>query len=595
MKVERHTRRSALCDHIAHPARRLHNCQGDDAVMPAENATSEQMGQKRAVIIGAGPAGLTAAYEFVTRSDVHPVVFEADDIVGGLSRTVNYRGNRIDIGGHRFFSKSQWVMNWWRNILPVQGPQSLDPATSPGILPCAAAVSPAPDGPDPAMTEHVLLVRRRLSRILHRRKFFDYPLSLSTATVRKLGLARMVRIGISYARAVLSPIRPEKSLQDFLINRFGRELYLTFFKDYTHKLWGVPCDEIKPEWGAQRIKGLSIWRAVTHALRSVLKGPATRGKVETSLIDRFLYPKYGPGQMWEQVAEIVQSKGGELHLQHEIIGLEWGGDRITSVSARSRVTGEVSIYPCDYVISTMPVKELIASLTPAAPPEVTEVASGLLYRDFITIGVLLNKMRVPDNSDHRETHQRIIRDNWVYVQENDVRLGRIQVFNNWSPFLVNDPDTVWLGLEYYCAENDSLWSMPDPELITFATAELAAIQLCHEEDVIDGVVLRMPKAYPAYFGTYDRFQVVRQFADSIENLFLVGRNGMHRYNNQDHSMLTARVAVETILSGSMNKEKIWKVNTEQEYHEESGSRREETAASPQTRKEDQAQAVTGTR
>jgi len=516
---------------------------------------------KTAIIAGAGPAGLTSAHELLARTDVKPVVFELDTQVGGISKTINYRGNRMDLGGHRFFSKSDWVMNWWQNLLPVAaGEDTADLALT--YQGQTRQFSPGAAGE--ASADEVMLVRSRLSRIYYRRKFFDYPLKLNLATVTNLGLGYMTGVGLSYVNARLFPRRNEASLEDFLVNRFGDRLYRTFFKDYTEKVWGVPCDQISAEWGAQRIKGLSISKAIGHALLKPFRSlsDTRQKKTETSLIERFLYPKFGPGQMWEVAAARMQSRGGELHLQHRIVELHTEGRRVAAVSVRDERSGAITRRPCDYFISTMPVKDLTALLQPP-DPEVARLAGALPYRDFMTVGLLVRKMR-PTGKGAGATA--MPPDNWIYVQEPDVKLGRLQIFNNWSPYLVADPNTVWLGLEYFCNEGDQLWSMRDSEFIDFAARELAKIGLIDLEDVLDGTVVRVPKAYPAYFGEYRGIGRVRAFLDEWSNVYPVGRNGMHRYNNQDHSMLAAKAAVDSIVAGT-DKSAIWAVNAEDEYHE----------------------------
>lgn len=516
--------------------------------------------KKTALIIGAGPAGLTAALELLRRSDITPIVLEADTQVGGISRTVNHLGNRIDIGGHRFFSKSDWVMNWWKEILPVQ-------ADGLGAVRIAyqnksREVEVAPvAGADP---DRALLLRGRLSRIYYLRRFFDYPIKLSINTLGNLGPVRVVKIGVSYAWARLFPRKPERSLEDFLVNRFGRQLYLTFFKDYTEKVWGVPCHEISAEWGAQRIKGLSVSAAVKHALRKLLG--AGQKTVNTSLIERFLYPKFGPGQMWEEVANQVRGKGGDIRFGHQVRGLRLENGRVAAVRAWDVAAGQEVEFACDYAFSTMPVRDLVRGMNDV-PVEVREVAEALLYRDFITVGLLAKKMRANPQSRSVNTNN-MPPDNWIYIQENDVKVGRLQIFNNWSPAMISDPSKVWMGLEYFCNEGDALWSLSDDELKALGKREMAKIGLLDEVDVEDAVVIRMPKAYPAYFGGYARFDVIREYLDDIVNLFPVGRNGMHRYNNQDHSMLTAKLAVDNILVGITTKDNIWAVNVDDDYHEE---------------------------
>jgi protoporphyrinogen oxidase len=515
-----------------------------------------------AVIAGAGPAGLTAAIELLRNTDIQPIVFEMGEQVGGISRTVNYRGNRMDLGGHRFFSKSDWVMNWWQSMLPVATGSTADEASF-RLAYQGAARTFSPATPAGADGDEVLLIRSRLSRIFYRRRFFDYPLKLNLPTLINLGLPYTAAIAASYIAARLKPRRPELTLEDFLVNRFGDTLYRTFFKDYTQKVWGVPCSQISAEWGAQRIKGLSISKAIGHALSKPFRMRDTAQKsTETSLVERFLYPKLGPGQMWEHVARRVTAGGGEVHLRHKVVSLHRDGERITAVDVRDETTGAVRRTACDQLISTMPVKELAGLLQPE-DPNVLRIASQLPYRDFLTAGLLVRGMR----GGHIGAANGMPPDNWIYIQEPDVKLGRLQVFNNWSPALVADPSTIWLGLEYFCAEGDELWNMTDGAFLSFAAGELAKIGLIALEDVLDGTVVRVPKAYPAYFGSYREIGRVRSWLDTFTNLYPVGRNGMHRYNNQDHSMLAAKAAVDCIVRGTADKSALWAVNVEDEYHE----------------------------
>ncbi|WP_043328582.1 NAD(P)/FAD-dependent oxidoreductase [Curvibacter gracilis] len=509
------------------------------------------------VIIGAGPAGLTAARELQRAGCMNVTVLEADQQVGGISRTVNYKGNRIDIGGHRFFSKSDWVMKWWAQVLPV----SVAPGADMGHLQYRGMsrqelpdlTSAEPDGED----GDVMLLRDRLSRIYYNKQFFDYPLKLNLASLRKLGVQKTVSFGVSYAWAKLRPIRNEKSLEDFLINRFGHRLYRQFFKEYTEKVWGVPCHEISAEWGAQRIKSLSIWSAVWHALRDLL-GLGQGQVAQTSLIEKFIYPKLGPGQMWEAVAREFVAAGGHLYMGYRANQLVLRNGRVSVVKATS-TEGQTLMLPCANVISTMPIKELVESLPTDWAPQAAQVARNLQYRDFITVGLLYDapSLTVP------------LKDNWIYIQEPGVQVGRVQVFNNWSPYMVARPETVWMGLEFFCKESDPLWQMSDEDLKRLAQSEMHQIGLTAVPAALDAVVIRVPKAYPGYFGSaYAQFDDLRAELDAIENLFLVGRNGMHRYNNQDHSMLTAKRAVELILEGRHDKQSIWDINVDDEYHEE---------------------------
>jgi protoporphyrinogen oxidase len=540
---------------------------------PATGSRAPRDQGKIALIIGAGPAGLTAALEFLKQSGIKPIVIEASMEIGGISRTVRYKGNRMDIGGHRFFSKSDRVMKWWLEQMPIEE----------GAADCAISyqnqsrpVAGLPAHAQASDPDLVMLVRPRKSRIYFLRKFFDYPITLTADTLGKLGIIRTIKIGFSYAGSRMRRIRPEKSLEDFLINRFGKQLYLTFFKKYTEKVWGTSCREISAEWGAQRIKGLSLTGAVKHFLKKKFgkreAGVAQKG-TDTSLIERFIYPKFGPGQLWEHVAETIVDRGGEIHMGLKAVSLRADGNRIVSVGAAGE-DGRVHTFAADYVFSTMPVRELISAIEGGGteiPSNVKYVSEGLIYRDFITIGILIDKLALcePDGG--------LLKDNWIYIQEPDVMVGRVQIFNNWSPYLTV-PGKVWIGLEYFCYETDPLWTMPDDELKKFGAAELEKIGMLKACEVLDAHVVRVPKTYPAYFGTYNRFDELRAFTDSFENLFLIGRNGMHKYNNQDHSMLTAMQAVENVIQGVTSKENIWSINTEQDYHEQKASSSEPAGA-----------------
>jgi protoporphyrinogen oxidase len=521
------------------------------------------MRQGTAIIVGAGPAGLTAAIELQRRSGIKPIVLEASHEIGGISRTIRYKGNRMDIGGHRFFSKSDRVMRWWLDLIPVeagsnQGGQ-LRYRGRQRDVPAATSV------PNPQTDDLVMLVRQRKSRIYFLRRFFDYPISLTAATFRNMGLVRTARCGISYMRSALFPRRQERSLEDFIINRFGRQLYLTFFKSYTEKVWGVPCQEISAEWGAQRIKGLSLKGVVAHFLKKNFGakqlGDIAQKQTETSLIEKFLYPKLGPGQLWEHAAGLIRKARGEIHLGIHVDRINVEGNKVVSVEGINK-SGEREYYAGDYFFSTMPVRDLIRAISAPVPPEVSQVSEGLMYRDFITVGLLAGKLTVTEKDGSP------LKDNWIYIQEPDVLVGRLQIFNNWSPWLVDGQNKVWIGLEYFCNDTDPLWRLSDEEMAKFAISEVAKIGILKAEDVEDFHVVHVPKTYPAYFGSYDRFDVIRNFTDCLENLFLVGRNGMHKYNNQDHSMLTAMTAVENIVNGVTTKDNIWAINTEMEYHEE---------------------------
>jgi protoporphyrinogen oxidase len=422
-----------------------------------------------------------------------------------------------------------------------------------------------------------MLVRQRKSRIYFLRKFFAYPIQLTSDTLRNLGVKRVLRIGFSYLKTLLFPPKRVENLEQFFISRFGKELYLTFFKSYTEKVWGVPCEEISAEWGAQRIKGLSIKNTLLHLAKKLGKRSSDlrQKDTETSLIEQFLYPKLGPGQLWEVVAEKVKALGGEIRTHQEVTSIHTDQGRITAVSVRGPDGVERQVAG-NYFFSTMPIKELVSGLQAAVPAKVSEVSSNLQYRDFITVGLLVKKLSVRDRGNPTGR----IQDNWIYIQEPEVLAGRLQIFNNWSPYMVKDPETVWIGVEYFCYETDSMWNLPDTEMASLAARELERIAIIESQDVIDFKVIRMPKTYPAYFGVYNRFEEVRSYLDAFPNLFLVGRNGMHKYNNQDHSMLTAMTAVDNIIEGRTDKSNIWEVNTERDYHEEKAAPSPTTPATP---------------
>lgn len=520
---------------------------------------------KTAIIIGAGPAGLTAAYELLERTDIIPILLEKSGDIGGIAKTVNYKGNRIDMGGHRFFSKSDRVMNWWLSFMPVDA--SADSGITIRYQQQERTLNTS-TGATPRDTDHVMLVRNRLSRIYFLRKFFSYPIQLSFQTLHSLGVKRTAAIIFSYLKARILPRKEEETLEHFLVNRFGYQLYDLFFRDYTEKVWGVPCNRISAEWGAQRIKNISLSKVLAHAILPGKKnGDIAQKSTETSLIEKFLYPKFGPGQLWEAVAKDIEARGGKILMHQDVKRLTQSNNRIQSITSVNSTNGEEQLLEGDYFFSTMPVQELIAGLSGDIPQQVREVASGLQYRDFITVGILLKRLTSADPETGRQ-YTLDLKDNWIYIQEKDVKVGRLQLFGNWSPYMVKDPSTTWIGMEYFCNETDAFWQMPDEAIRDLAISELCTIGLAQKEDVLDAVVLRLEKTYPAYFGTYNRFDEIRKFTDQIPNLFLIGRNGMHKYNNSDHSMLTAMVAVDNICSGITDKSNLWQINTEQEYHEE---------------------------
>jgi protoporphyrinogen oxidase len=423
--------------------------------------------------------------------------------------------------------------------------------------------------PDPEKEDQVMLQRPRISRIYFRRNFFPYPIGITLKIAWRLGLLNTALIGFSYIKAQMFPRKDETYLDAFMINRFGMRLYKTFFEDYTEKVWGVPCSQIRADWGAQRIKGLSLRRAIVHAVKDLLSSEFAKAQEEreTSLITRFFYPKFGPGQMWETVAMQLDVCGGEVRMHHKVVGIRHVDGVVVSATVENTETGETQEIECDYFFSTMPVKHLIAGMNPEPPQDVQDVAKGLIYRDFLTVGLLLKKLHVQEKG---KKPQDDVPDNWIYVQDRGVKVGRIQIFNNWSPYMVSDSSTKWIGLEYFVDEGDELWVKKDEDMIAQGISEMEEIGFIQKEDVLDACVLRMLKAYPAYFGTYDQLDIIENYSLEFSNLFLIGRNGMHRYNNQDHSMLTAMTAVDNIAAGITDHKNIWEVNAERVYHEEKG-------------------------
>ena len=505
---------------------------------------------KNAIIIGAGPAGLSAAHELLSRGngEWRVTIVEATDAIGGISRTLTHNGNRFDIGPHRFFSKSDEVNALWDRLLPPQGAPARDD------IELGRSCTLRAGGPDPEKTDRVMLRRHRLTRIYYLRHFFDYPISIKPATFIAMGLWRTWKAGWSYLYSAVFK-RPEKSLEDFYINRFGKVLYSMFFEDYTEKLWGIHPSNISPEWGAQRVKGLSLWKAVLNVF--IPKG----GRKETSLIEEFSYPKLGSGQFWETLAAEVVRMGGEIRHGFKVCAFKTEGGKIVSV-----ISDRGEVLACDAVFSSMPIKDLVAAFG-GVPVDVTRVASALPYRDLITVNLLVDRLSLRNDTKFPTLGQ-YIPDVWIYVQERCVRMGRLEIYNNFSPYLVQDPkNRVWLAVEYFCSEGDAFWSMPDEAFVEKCVGELRTAGIFDENTrVYDRVHTRTLKAYPAYFGSYAEFGKVRAWLDGFANLYCIGRNGQHRYNNMDHSMLCGMEAARALL-GLSDKAALWDVNTEKEYHE----------------------------
>ena len=512
--------------------------------------------KKKVVIIGAGPAGLSAAYELSKSNDFDITVLELEKFVGGISRTAYYNGNRMDVGGHRFFTKVERVSDLWHEIMPLQGSPSVDDKILNRNIPLVE------NGPDPEKEDVVMLKRHRVSRIYFLKKFFDYPISMKPRTFANMGFGRTMKAGFGYLGSCIHK-RKENSLEDFYINRFGKPLYQLFFESYTEKLWGVHPSKLSADWGAQRVKGLSLskafWNAITKPFRKKDK------KVETSLIEQFEYPKFGPGQLYTLLADSLIKKGVNIVYNSEVNKIVLNKEhQISEVICKDGKS-----YKADYFVSSMPIKDLFVALgKDAVDSEAYDTAVNLPYRDFITVGLLLDKLKIK-NKTKIPTINELVPDTWIYVQERDVTMGRMQLFNNWSPYMVADPlNTVWMGLEYFCSEGDEMWNSNDADFINMAIDELIRMGIIESKDnVLDATRLKVKKAYPAYFGSYDHFDLVRKELDNISNLYCVGRNGQHRYNNMDHSMLTGLIAADYIKEGNVDKTALWEVNTEKEYHE----------------------------
>ena len=512
--------------------------------------------KKKVVIIGAGPAGLSTAYELAKSDDFDITVLELEKFVGGISRTAYYNGNRMDVGGHRFFTKVERVSDLWHEIMPLQGQPSIDDKILNRNIPLVE------NGPDPEKEDIVMLKRHRVSRIYFLKKFFDYPISMKPRTFANMGFGRTLKAGFGYIGSCIHK-RKENSLEDFYINRFGKPLYQLFFESYTEKLWGVHPSKLSADWGAQRVKGLSLskafWNAITKPFRKKNK------KVETSLIEQFEYPKYGPGQLYTLLADSLVKKGVNIVYNSEVNKILLNKDhQISEVICKDGKS-----YKADYFVSSMPIKDLFIALgTEVVDSEAYDTAVNLPYRDFITVGLLLDKLKIKNKTKIPAVND-LVPDTWIYVQERDVTMGRMQLFNNWSPYMVADPlNTVWMGLEYFCSEGDEMWNSSDSDFINMAIDELVRMGIIEsKENVLDATRLKVKKAYPAYFGSYDHFDLVRKELDSISNLYCIGRNGQHRYNNMDHSMLTGLIAADYIKEGNTDKTALWEVNTEKEYHE----------------------------
>ena len=505
--------------------------------------------QKIAIIIGAGPAGLTAAYKLLKETDIKPIIYEESNVIGGISQTFEYKGNRMDIGGHRFFTKNDLVMDVWKELMKPQGAPALDEKLLNENKQYEGKA-------DPEKEDDVFLTRRRVSRIYYLGKFFDYPISMKPRTFLNMGFFRTMSAGFGYIHSCIFK-KKEDSLENFYINRFGKPLYNMFFKDYTTKVWGRSPKEISPDWGAQRVKGLSLMKTFVSALTKPFRKKSS--KVETSLIEEFYYPKKGPGQLYSKMADEIIKMGGEIHFNSKVDNVHLNGNSIDYIEVNG------NIVKGDYYISSMPIKDLMNSMNDV-DKSLLDIANNLPYRDFITVGLLLDKLKIK-NKTKMKTVNNIVPDCWIYIQDNSVKLGRLQIFNNWSPYMVDDLEKhIFVGLEYFCNEGDSMWNMKEEDFIKFAIDELVKIKIIDKEDVLDSVELKIKKAYPAYFDSYAEFPKVKDYLNSIDNLYCIGRNGQHRYNNMDHSMLTA-IETVNVIKKVLDKSIIWNVNADKEYHE----------------------------
>lgn len=489
--------------------------------------------KEKVIIIGAGPAGLTAAYELLKKSNKYEViVLEEMNQVGGISKTVNYNGNRMDLGGHRFFTKNARVQQFWESILPVN---------------------------------KKFLIRKRVSRIYYLNHFFDYPISLKKETIKNLGFIRTIKVGFSYIKSTIFK-KKEDNLENFYINRFGKKLYNMFFENYTEKLWGRHPKNISADWGAQRVKGLSIKAVIKDMFIKTFNIKKDLKKQETSLIDQFLYPKYGPGQLWETVEEDIEKMGGTILKNHKVTKINIKNNKIISLVCKTEK--KEKLIDGNIFISSMPIKDFITNIDGTVPTNILNIAKNLPYRDFMTVGLLLKKIKLKNKEK-----ENLIPDCWIYIQDSNVKLGRLQIFNNWSPYMLKNPEKeIFIGLEYFCNENDKYWNMSDEEFIKFAINELEKINIIDANDVIESHRIKVKKAYPAYFDTYNKINEVIMYLNKFENLYCIGRNGQHRYNNMDHSMMTAFETVDNILNSKKEKDNIWNVNIEKEYHEEKSTK-----------------------
>ncbi len=519
--------------------------------------------KEKVVIIGAGPAGLTSAYELLDKSKdkYEVIILEAEDKVGGISKTVKCGNNLVDTGIHRFFSKDDRVINLWKKLLPLQGKPSYDE------IKLGVEKKYEEGGPDPEKTDDVMLVRDRITRIYYQRKFFDYPISMKFETIKNLGFIQLVKAGFSYLKACIFK-KKEDSLENFYINRFGKVLYSMFFEKYTEKVWGRAPSKISADWGSQRVKGISVMEVIKDMVRKLFKVKNSKN-TQTSLIETFWYPKMGAEQIWAVMAREIENMGGVIKKNCKVENIKVNNGNIASLTYINN--GKTYEIKGDYYISSMPLKNLIMGMGKRiVPKEIAKIAKGLPYREFMTVGLLVKKINLKNNTNTK-TLGNVIPDSWIYVQEPDVKIGRLQIFNNWSPYLFENPsdieENVLINLEYFCSENDKYWNMSDKDFINFAINEAVKINLINRQDIICSNRVKVTKAYPAYFDTYSSIDKLIKYLNTYDNLFCIGRNGQHRYNNMDHSMVTGMEAANNIMNNIKSKDNIWNVNVDKEYHE----------------------------
>ncbi len=505
---------------------------------------------KTALIIGAGTAGLSAAYSILKNTEnIKPIVLESEEFLGGLARTIDYEGRKTDIGPHRFFSKDEEILKFWTHFLPLQGKPAKDDILLSRNIGFTEGIS------DPEITDKSMLKRKRFSRIYFKNKFFDYPVKINFRTVLNMGIFSTLLAGISYLKSYLLK-RKENSLEDFFINRFGKILYNMFFENYTQKVWGRHPSKIDKSWGEQRVKGLSLAKTILNKL-SFIKNK------EISLIEEYYYPKKGAGQLWDTMANEILAMDGEILLGRKVKGFKLSDNAISAVVIEYE--GKDYEVTCDYVISSMPIKDLVSGID-TAPLEIKALADKLPYRDYILVSLLIKDWNLKNNTDWR-TIGNICPDSWIYVQDENVKVGRIYIPKNFSPYLSSGIDDLLIGMEYYCDENDSFWDLKDDELFKFAINELIKINAINDEkSVLKKYRINIKKAYPAYFDSYKDFDKIEKYLNSIENLYCIGRNGQHKYNNMDHSTASG-ILVAKVIKENLDKSVLWKINTENKYQE----------------------------